>query len=55
MKENQNLIFNELSRFVTFFVNLSLPYESANLLLTEACELFMLERTKAHILITELR
>lgn len=27
MKDHQNLVFNELSRFVAFFVNLSLPYE----------------------------
>jgi hypothetical protein len=27
LKDNQNLVFNELSRFVTFFTNLSLPYE----------------------------
>jgi hypothetical protein len=27
MKDHQNLIFNELSRFVTYFINLSLPYD----------------------------
>jgi len=35
LKEHQNLVFNELSRFVTYFINLSLPYEQANQLLVE--------------------
>ena len=30
IKDHQNLIFNELSRFVTHFINFSLPYEQAN-------------------------
>ena len=55
MKEHQNLIFNELSRFVTYFINLSLPYDQANSILQDACEQFMVERSKVHILCTELR
>lgn len=54
-KEHQNLIFNELSRFVTYFINFSLPYEQANELLVQACDTFQLEQGKAHILCTELR
>ena len=49
------MIFNELSRFVTYFNNLNLPYEQANQLLIESCEQFMLEKSKAQILCTELR
>ena len=32
-KDHQNLIFNEISRFVTYFINLQLPYEQASELL----------------------
>lgn len=55
LKLNQNLIFNELSRFVNHFINLSLPYELANECLLDCCEQYQLEKNKAHILLTELR
>jgi hypothetical protein len=40
---------------VTHFINFSLPYEQANRLLVDACDAFMIEKTKAHLLCTELR
>lgn len=38
MKTNQNLIFNELSRFVQHFINFMLPYEQANDILIYFCD-----------------
>jgi len=55
VRDHQNLIFNELSRFVNFFVNICLPYEQAYQLLTEACDFFQLDKNKTHTLTTELR
>ena len=55
IQTHQNLIFNEVSRFVTHFINYALPYEQANQLLVDACDTFMIEKTKAHLLCTELR
>ena len=40
LKENANLIFNELSRFVNHFINLALPYEQAHEVLIWSCETF---------------
>ena len=55
IKTNQNLIFNELSRFVTYFTTLSLPYEAASGALLWSCELYQVEKSKTHILLTELK
>lgn len=52
---HQNMIFNELSHFVQHFVNLHLPFSQANELLLQLCELFSLDKEKAHILLTELK
>ena len=40
IKSNSNLIFNELSRFVTYFNSLSLPYETAHGALLWSCDLY---------------
>lgn len=55
MKTNQNLIFNELSKFVQHFINFSLPYEEANNLLVYFCEYFQMEQSRMHLLLTELQ
>ena len=55
IKTNQNLIFNELSRFVTYFTTLSLPYEAASGALLWVCEQYQIEKSKIHILLTELK
>ena len=49
------MIFNELSRFVTYFNSLSLPYETAHGALLWACDLYQVEKSKTHILLTELK
>jgi hypothetical protein len=40
LKANQNLIFNEMSRFVQSFINFGLAYEPANKLLIHFCDKF---------------
>ena len=55
MKTHANLIFNELSRFVTHFINLVLPYEQAHEILLWGCEAFQVEKSRQHILLTELK
>lgn len=55
LKANQNLIFNELSRFVQSSINFSLSYEQANELLISFCEQFQLEQSRIHLLLTELQ
>lgn len=55
LKAHANLIFNELSRFVTYFINLSLPYEQAHEVLIWSCEAFNVDKSKTHILLTELK
>ena len=55
LKENANLIFNELSRFVNHFINLTLPYEQAHEVLIWSCDTFQVDKTKTHILLTELK
>jgi hypothetical protein len=39
-RANQNLIFNELSRFVNYFICFGFAYEQANELLVSCCEQF---------------
>ena len=50
-----NMIFNELSRYVTHFINLNLPYEYAHEILLWCCEEFCVDKTQTHILLTELK
>ena len=52
--KHANLIFNELSRFVMHFCNMSLPYDQANELLVYFCNMYQMENSKMHILLTEL-
>ena len=52
---NANLVFNELSRFVNHFINLTLPYEQAHELLFWSCDCFNVDKSKTHILLTELK
>ena len=40
IQANSNLIFNELSRFVQYFINFGLPYEQANDILIYYCDTF---------------
>ena len=47
-------MFNELSRFVSHFINFGLPYHQANSLLIKVCECFQLEQSRMHLLLTEL-
>lgn len=54
MKYQQNLVFNELSRFVTHFINFGIPYGKANELLIGLCDHFQLEQSRMHLLLTEL-
>jgi len=49
------LIFNELSTFVKFFINFSLRYETSHDLLIDLCETFVLDQSRAHLLLTELQ
>lgn len=55
LKENSNLVYDVLSQFITFFINFSLPFSQANKLLTDFCEHYVTDRSKAHSLYTELR
>jgi len=55
MKSNQNLIFNELSRFVQSSINFGLPYEQAHQLLIRFCDQFQVEQSRIHLLLTELQ
>lgn len=53
--EHQNLVFNELSKFVSFFINLQMPYEQSHKMLIEACSLYSVNKEKQALLVTELR
>ena len=44
LKQNANLIFNELSRFVGHFIALAMPYEQAHEVLKWSCEAFLVEK-----------
>jgi hypothetical protein len=46
VKENNNLIFHELSKFVGFFNCFGLPYEQANKTLLELCDQYLIEKHK---------
>lgn len=49
------MIFNELSKFVQFFINFGLRFETSNDLLMELCEGFLLDQSRTHLLLTELQ
>lgn len=53
--KHSNLIFNELSRFVMHFCNMALPFDLANELLIYFCNIYQMEKSKMHILLTELQ
>ena len=55
LAEHQNLVFNELSKFVSFFVNLQMPYEQSHKMLLDACALYLVSKEKQALLVTELR
>lgn len=44
-----------MSRFVTHFINMSLPYQQAHDVLVWGCEQYCVEKQKMHILLTELK
>jgi len=52
---SQNLIFNELTRFVNYFVNLTVSFEQSHEVLLEACDKYQLGKQKSHTLMTELK
>lgn len=52
--KHSNLIFNELSKFVLHFCNMALPFDQANELLIYFCNVYQMEKSKMHILLTEL-
>jgi len=51
----QSLIFNELSRFVHHFCNMMVPFDEAHELLIYFCNLYQVEKSKMHLLLTELQ
>jgi hypothetical protein len=53
-RSNQNLIFNELSKFVQFFINFGLRFDTSNDLLLELCEHYLMDSSRTHLLLTEL-
>lgn len=54
MRQNQNLIFNELSKFVQYFINFGLSHKQAHDILIFYCDYFQLEQSRIHLLLTEL-
>lgn len=55
LKTYANLIYNELTRFQRFFINLQMPYEQAHDLLIWSGEAFQVDRAKVQLLLTELK
>lgn len=53
--KHSNLIFYELSRFVQHFCNMALPFDQAHELLVYFCNIYQMEKSKMHILLTELQ
>jgi len=53
--KHANLIFNELSKFVMHFCNMALPFDQAHELLIYFCNVYQVEKSKMHILLTELQ
>jgi hypothetical protein len=53
--KHSNLIFNELSKFVLHFCHMALPFDQATELLIYFCNVYQMEKSKMHILLTELQ
>ncbi len=53
--KHQMLIFNELSKYIIHFCNMSLPFDQANEILVYFCNLYQMEKGKMHFLLTELQ
>ena len=54
IRVHTNLIFNELSRYVQFLCNFNVPFDKANNLLIFLCDYYAMDKSKMHILLTEL-
>ena len=52
--KNSNLIFSELSRYTGLLCNFMVPFERANELLLNLCLKYGMDKSKMHILLTEL-
>lgn len=52
--KHQNLIFNELSRYVLLLCNFNVPFDDANQLLLHFCQYYQMDKSKMQILLTEL-
>ena len=50
----QNIIFNTTSQFISYFVNLKLPFESSRELLMHFCKKYELDQARTHLLLSEL-
>ena len=50
----QNIIFNTTSQFITYFVNLKLPFDSSRELLMFFCKKYELDQGRTHLLLSEL-
>lgn len=50
----QNIIFNTTSQFISYFVNLKLPFESSRELLMHFCKKYELDQGRTHLLLSEL-
>jgi len=50
----QNIIFNTTSTFISYFVNLKLPFESSRELLMHFCKKYELDQGRTHLLLSEL-
>ena len=55
IRDNCNLVYYELSTFITFFVNLGMPFEVSRSLLVEVCDKLDQDKDKQLTLLTELR
>ena len=54
-KTTQNVIFNQLSKFITYFCNMDYPFEKAHSLLLHYFKEFKLNENRMQILIIELK
>jgi hypothetical protein len=52
--KHTNLIFNELSKYVQYLCNFGVKFEQANNLLLYLCNYYQMDKSKMHILLTEL-
>ena len=54
MQRHANLVFSELSRYCGLLCNFMVPFEKANELLLSLCLKYGMDKSKMHILLTEL-